>query len=901
MAPRTDPRGAREDSRVWPLVKELLADCLEAPPDERERRLLAAEPAVRRRVRSLLTASENAPTGLDRPLAPDGAEDDDVPPLHRLHRVGPYRLGRVLGEGGMGLVYEAFQEQPERTVALKILRPSVVSERTIQRFHAEIEILGRLQHPGIASIFDAGVLDGEASRGEGLAVPWFAMERVDGVPLNRFAADRPLEERLTLLLDVCDAVQYAHQRGVIHRDLKPANLLVSAAGDAAPRVRVLDFGIARATSASGRGGVTLPGLAIGTLPYMSPEQVEGDPAEIDVRTDVYAIGVLLYELLAGRLPLDVGDDPPTVAARRVREEEPAPPSSHDRSIDDDLDTITMHALAKDRDRRYPSVSELAADLRRFRRHEPIVARPPSLGYHLSKLARRHRGLVGGLAAAALLLAVSVTAILVGLERTRVERDKATSVLGLLRDVLTSASPYREGVDVTVTSLLDQAVNELGADHPPEVEATLRRAIGETYLHLGRGEDGIAQLDRAVALLRVAAGPDSPETLEAEVERAIAEVDGTEERLADDRRLLDRCSEILGETHVAARRASIAYADELSAAGRTDAAEERLRADVAALEESAGPDHDVTLEALEALARLLVTGDRLDEAVALDRERIARVERRRGPTHGETLIARGHLAILLDRQGRDAEAEQHHRSLYRDAARLFGRESAQAFRAEEALAQNLVRQRKLDEAEELLVGGIERARRLGVLPQRLNSLAVLFSSQGRVEEAEEHARRAYESTRVAQGEEAAATWIAYENWASVLSRLGRTEESIAIFRESLAYWRDRLGDEHQDLIAPLNHLGNTLAREQRWAEAEPLYRQAATLSRRHLHEDHLLRVTSISSLGICLASLGRDREAEPLLAEGVEAWDRQPENQSFRGDNVRASLERLRARKPSETP
>ncbi len=866
-----------EDPERWSRVKELLADCIEDTPDRRDARLAAADPALRERVRSLLDAYNGAPPALGRFIVAEEVERDvrdenEAASPFRLTHVGPYRLGRLLGEGGTGLVYEAFQEHPERTVAVKILRPSVASARAIERFRSEVEILGRLQHPGIAAIFGAGLGETDAVEHE-LAVPWLAMELVDGVPLTQHAASLPVARRLALFLDVCEAVHYAHQRGVIHRDLKPQNILVTrpAGADAPARVRVLDFGIARVTGAHSatHAPLTLPGLTVGTLPYMSPEQVSGDPTEQDVRADVYALGVVLYELLAGRLPIDVADVPASAAIRRIVEMDPPPPSTFDRALAGDLDTIAAKALAKEKDRRYAGVAELATDVRRFLRHEPILARRPSPGYLLAKFTRRHRGLVFGLAVAAVLFVVSVGSIVVSLDRTRVERDKATAVVRLLRQMLKAASPYEAGADVTVASVLDHTVATLGSSHPPEVEATLRRAIGETYMQLRRDAEGIAQLERSVALFRQAHGHDDERALDAEVELALV----TAGEGADD--LVERCDGALGPDHPVSLRARVARAGVLAGENRRADAERLLRETIERLGILLGDDDDRTLFARSRLAQILTWDERHDEAIALRRELLSIRRATHGDDHGETVAAQYELAVLLDERAYYAEAEALFRGIRARAAHMFGVGSLQTFVFEEALAHNLVQQRKLDEAESILMAGVEHARSLGLLPQRLNSLAVLCSSQGRREEAEELARRAFEATRLQFGDDAIATWVARDNLASCLDALGRTDEALDLLDESLSDWRGLRGPTHPDLVGPLNYMGNCLAHAQRWTEAEVLFRDAVAIARSTMHDGHVLRATSITSLGLCLARLERWDEAEPLLVEAEDAWRDQP--------------------------
>jgi WD40 repeat protein/predicted Ser/Thr protein kinase len=300
---------------------------------------------------------------------------------------GRYRILRICGEGGMGVVYEAEQDNPRRTVALKVISPGLVSLEHAKRFNHEAQILGRLQHPGIAQVYDAGfVEDGR---------PYFAMEFIRGMPLDAYARNRHLDasQRLELMARVCDAVQHAHDRGVIHRDLKPANILVDAAG----QPKVVDFGVAHVAAADVLRTVsrTHTGELLGTLSYMSPEQIAADPSGLDARSDVYALGVILFELLADRLPYRLEQLPVHEVARVIREQEPSRLGSVDAHFRGDVEIIAAKALEKDKTRRYAAAGDLASDLRHFLRGEAIVARPPSAVYQLQKFARRHKALVGG--------------------------------------------------------------------------------------------------------------------------------------------------------------------------------------------------------------------------------------------------------------------------------------------------------------------------------------------------------------------------------------------------------------------------------------------------------------------------------------------------------------------------
>jgi tetratricopeptide (TPR) repeat protein/predicted Ser/Thr protein kinase len=371
--------------------------------------------------------------------------DRDAPDLaldQALGSIGRYRLIRRLGEGGMGVVYLAEQEHPRRQVALKVMRQAFGHDGASmrRRFEIETQLLARLEHPGVARLYDAGTAPVEDGA-PGAAVPYFAMEYVHGCPLLEHAERHalPLRARLELLQRICAAVAAAHRQGVIHRDLKPGNILVDSTG----QPRILDFGVARAVG--GDTAVTTAhtdvGQLIGTLPYMSPEQVSGDPRRIDARCDVYALGVLAYQLLSGKLPLDVRQLSIAEAARRISDDDPTPLGSIDRTLRGDVDTIVAKAMEKDPQRRYQTVDALGEDIARWLHHEPILARPATTVYQLGRFARRNRGLVGGIALAFLMLVAGLVGTVSGLLEARRKADVASEaqrLAGLERDAALAA-------------------------------------------------------------------------------------------------------------------------------------------------------------------------------------------------------------------------------------------------------------------------------------------------------------------------------------------------------------------------------------------------------------------------------------------------------------------------------
>jgi non-specific serine/threonine protein kinase/serine/threonine-protein kinase len=465
--------------------------------------------------------------GLDKQVATASVPGPELQPGTR---IGPYRLIEKIGEGGMGVVYRAEQKEPvRRTVAIKLIRSGVDTSQVVARFEAERQALALMDHPGIARLHDAGTTeDGR---------PYFVMEYVAGEPVTTYCDRRRLgtNERVALFIEVCDAVQHAHHRGVIHRDLKPANVLVAEI-DRRAAARIIDFGVAKATrhKLTSRTLVTQLGLAIGTPEYMSPEQASGTGLDVDSRTDVYALGVLLYELLVGVLPFDPAELRRAAfdeALRRIREEDPPRPSqrlatlgdasgesasrrstdvrSLGRELQGDLDWIVMKTLEKDRNRRYGSPAELVADLKRHLADEPVTAGPPSAAYRARKFVRRHR--IGVAVAATAILALIATAVgtsyglVRALEAEREARENAVTaerVSSFLIGLFEVTDPNaRQGRDLTAREVFDAGAEKVARElaDEPLLRARMLRTFGTVYLNLGINDTAERTLREAIGI------------------------------------------------------------------------------------------------------------------------------------------------------------------------------------------------------------------------------------------------------------------------------------------------------------------------------------------------------------------------------------------------------------------
>lgn len=820
-------------------------------------------------------------------------EASSAPAAPAVERIGDYRIVEVLGEGGMGIVYLAEQDNPKRTVALKVVRPGHATPELIRRFERETQVLGLLQHPGIAQIYEAGT----AETGFGTQ-PYFAMEYVRGMPLLEHAESHELDHRsrIGLLIRICHAVQHAHQHGVVHRDLKPSNIIVNEATTHigttatestldAEQPKVLDFGIARLTASDDRM-VTMQTDAqqlIGTLPYMSPEQFAGTSLEVDARSDVYALGVVAFELLTGQLPLDVRAKTIAEAARMVADVDAPRLGTLDRAYRGDLETIVAKTLEKSRGRRYQSAADLALDLQRYLDDQPIVARRASTWYQVSKFTKRNRGLVAGLAAVFVALVGGVIGTGLGLVEARRQRDEAvrqTLVAEAVNDFLTDdlleqADPSQQlGASVTLRAVLDRAAERIDErfEGQPIVKAAIHTAIGVTYRELGLYGDAIPHLEAALELRTAALGPDDPETLHAL--NNLGSTHGMNREYEVARPMLEdalaRRLRVLGDDDVATGTSMNDLAVVLISMQEFDEAEALLTEAIENRRRS-GAGSRRLLSAQFNLARIKRSRGAFDEAERLVSACIEQQRIEYGPEHPDTLNSIFALALIHRDRQRPEQAEPLLLEALQTQRRTLGDEDMRTRATIQALGELYLRADRLAEAEPLIMEYTEFVLQNPASSDRdrlgaMNDRAFLWLAQDRFEEAEQVYLGLIDEHRRAFGPDAIGSAEALLNLGGLYARLERHDDAAARFAEALEVLHRVLGPEHPRTLLTLNNLAGSLDEAGRNDEAAERFAQSVALHRQAMPQGFFGTGITMSGYGQCLTRLGRFEEAESILLE-----------------------------------
>ncbi|MBN2559992.1 MAG: serine/threonine protein kinase [Phycisphaerae bacterium] len=908
-------------------IRELFLAAREKDRSQRASFLRSAcdDDLVRGEVESLLANDEKADTFLKTPAlgsgfvvahpesfasAPTGELDVGRAPSDMTltsvqrhpKRLGRYRILDVLGQGGMGVVYRAEQDNPRRTVALKVIRPGIESPEVLKRFEHEGQVLGWLQHPGIAQIYEAGTADA----GQG-PQPFFAMELVRGTPLTDYAHTRRqgVRQRLELIASVCDAVHHAHQKGVIHRDLKPTNILVEESG----QPKILDFGVARATDADIRTTTlqTAAGQLVGTLAYMSPEQIGGDPQELDTRSDVYALGAISYELLTGRVPVDVSRKTLPQAARAIVEQEPALLRSVNRVYRGDVEAIVAKALEKDKSRRYQSAAELAADIRRYLANQPISARPVTTAYQLRKFAQRNKALVGGLAAVFVVLVIGIIGTSSQTVRATRERNRARDAERLAdqrrleaerqhtealrqtaiaqavndflnNDLLAAVEPEEQGRDVTVRQVLDRASAAIGGkfDNQPLVEAAVHTTIGQAYSSLGLYDEAEPHLDAAVEIGKRVQGEEHPETLASLSNMALLRK--RQGRLKEAERIarhtVETSRRVLGEEYPQTIQATNNLAVLLQVAGQPEEAEALIRRTVETQQRTHGNDDPATLTAMNNLAIFLIDNGKAEQAEPLLRQALETQRRVLRPEHPDTITTLSNLAQALWATSRPLEATPLFRQVVDLRRRVLGNDHPDTLEAMNNLANILRRTGTLAESEALFRETLAAQRRcLGQDHYKtlstMGNLAGVLRDQKQYEEGETLLRQCLEGLRGKLGAGHPKTLAAMNNLATLLQDAGKLDEAEPLLREALDTLRGLVGEEHPTVLAMMNNLAYQLRWQGKLEEAAEMHKRAVELATRALPDGHWHIGVFQGAYGDCLLDLKRYDEAEEQYLASYE--------------------------------
>lgn len=786
----------------------ILTAALETPRHERDAmiaRACAGDTALHERVRKLLSAAERSDDFLESPpLQRRMLEASAVPDA-----VGTYVVVGVLGAGGMATVYEAVQENPHRHVALKVLHHSMTSTDAFLRFRLEAETLARLRHPGIAQIYEAGT----AQLGLPSPSPFIAMELVPGaMTITAYARHTamPLRERLTMFAAVCDAVLYGHQNGVIHRDIKPGNILVGS--DGLPKV--IDFGIARTIGASsGSAGITAEasrsGL-LGTLNAMSPEQCL-TPESVDARADVYSLGVVLYELVTGRLPHDLAKVSIPEAVRIICEQEPNPPSAHNALARGDLDAVIAKAMHKDRDRRYPGPAALADDLRRHLAMLPIEARPRGAFYSIGKFARRNRAASIAIAAAVLALVAGV-AVSSGMafvaararDQAQLRERELEIVKGFQESVLSGIDVQRMGEGMRAR--LSQAAADAARGALSEPEASSAAAEASQRLERELGPINFTSI-------------------------AIDAIRGS---------ILDRYRKSIDEQFASQpalrARLLLQLADTMRKFALYKEAEPAVRESLAVRRELHGPDHIDTLTSANALASLLSIMGRFDEAREILLDTRERLRRTVGDEHPVSIRVGGTLGGVHRRTGDLAGAEREWSHSLALRRKVFG-----------------------DDHPETLA--------------TLNNLGITYADQGRAREAETVFRELLDRRRRTSGEDSPEYRSSLGNLGVLLQDQSRFDEARELIERALAADRRRFGDRHANTLTSIAQLGELLVDAGDPAAAVPVLREAYDGRTAALGPENIDTLSTRAFLGNVHRRLGDLDQAREFLLPALEAQRR----------------------------
>ncbi|HWV98590.1 MAG TPA: serine/threonine-protein kinase, partial [Candidatus Acidoferrum sp.] len=802
----------------------VFTEALHLPPEERDRyldRACKADVEFRRRMEALLLTYEYAGDFLQRPPAERPIKTAPVlAPVEKIgDRIGHYKLLQQIGEGGCGVVYMAEQEEPvRRRVALKIIKPGMDTKSVIARFEAERQALALMDHPNIAKVFDAGAT--ETGR------PYFVMELVRGVKITEYCNQNSLttEDRLGLFVQVCQAIQHAHQRGIIHRDIKPSNILVTQSLEGVAMPMVIDFGVAKATTnerLTDKTVFTAFEMLIGTPAYMSPEQATLSSANVDTRTDIYSLGVLLYELLTSSTPfetkelLKAGLDE---VRRAIREQEPLRPSTRLSEMGEadltivaqqrrsepprlihrvrgDLDWIAMKALEKDRTRRYETANDLALDVKRFLENEPVSARPPSKLYKFRKTVQRNKLLFAGVSVIAVLLISSLIILFTLLTRERQARQQSQLVTPLLEDMLKrvgASVAWGRDSRTNLQEILDQTSERVLTElhNQPAVEAHLCTLIARLYREIGNYDEAIRLDSVAVKQERKVYGPKSAE-------------------LAASLYDLGQSFWKRGDLHGAekAHQEALSIRQSLFSTTNADVAASLCGLGSVYNDQARHKEAEPLLRQALEIRRQLFPGNNLEVAESLQS-----------------------MALLFQSEGRWPEAEAAAKEFLEMCRNIPGREDRVAAALEDlAVAAGYNGKRDEQEAAHNEAFAIKRE----ILPEghpyvvkSISNLGEIMRLKGNLTEAHAVLKTAISIQRKLLGEDYIDTITSLGSYGQVLESEGNLAEAEAVYRDALAGWR-KSGDHNPGSLWGWGQLCHVLVAQRKFREADQLLAEVLT--------------------------------------------------------------------------
>lgn len=851
------------DSQRWNKVQELFEAALEHQPEERDvflRKACSNDPELHREVAALLEADAQ-PHSLLANMSGVGMDVSEVFSLEG-KQIGAYRIIKQIGAGGMGNVYLAGRAdgQFEQHVALKLIKLGLRSEEILKRFQSERQILAHLQHPSIARLLDGGRTD------DGL--PFFTMEYVDGAPINRYCDDHqlPVDARLALFQTVCAAVQYAHRNLVVHRDLKPSNILVTNDG----AVKLLDFGIAKLLreEANDAAPATLTqiGQRVLTPEYASPEQIRG--ATVTTASDVYSLGVILYELLAGRRPYELSDRSPAEVEKLINTTDPKKPSTVAlapavteptaeaisvarntqperlrRRLVGDLDNICLMALRKEPERRYSSVEQLSQDIARHLTGMPVLARPATLRYRTQKFVQRNKIAVAATAAVFVLLAGLVGFYTNRLanerDRAQLEARKAEQVAAFLSDLFKISEPSEaKGQTITARELLDRGAEKIEKElaGQPEVQANMMEVIGTVYQSLAQLEAAAPLLEKSLALRR----------------------------------------ELHGDTHADIARTLWVLGKVRAEQGDYNLADSLQQLSLAMRRELFGRENEEVAQTLSSLGKVKYQKGDFAASDSLARDALAMRRKLFGNTHAGVALNLDDLGWLMYERGKLEASDSLHREALAIRRELFGEENLEVAESLNNLGATLYAKGEYANAEPLMRQALAIRRKLlgddhPLTTYNLGNLAVLLEAKREYAEAELHYRDILEKHRQKLGEAHPVIADDLTDLARVLTAKGDFDAAEPLYRQAIALHRKSRGENHWLVAYALNSLATMFYEKGDFAAAIPVYKNAIAIYRKAWKTPNQRTASSLLGLAAALAENGNPAEAEPLAREGLKIF------------------------------